>query len=73
MKNVLMRPLKMRIALTRDNDSEDSRDPSEDSSDDSSEVGDNDVGGSSSKKVSSNAFGPIPRFSRVYEVTVEQT
>jgi hypothetical protein len=48
-------------------------DDDEDSGDDSSEVGDNDEAESSSKKLSSNAFGPIPRFSHAYEVIVEQT
>jgi hypothetical protein len=58
---------------SKDEDSFDVDNDDEDSCNDSSEVGDNDEAGSSSKKLSSNAFGPIPRFSRVYEVTVEQT
>jgi hypothetical protein len=56
---------------------EESDDEREDESDDEdndeySEAGNKDLAGTASKKLSSNAFGPIPRFPRVYEVTVEQ-
>jgi hypothetical protein len=56
---------------SEDEESEDESD--DEDSDESSEVRDNNEAGSATRKLSSNAFGPIPRFSRVYEVTVEQT
>jgi hypothetical protein len=53
-------------------DDESDEESDDEYSDESSEVRDKDEAGSASRKLTTNAFGPIPRFSCVYEVTVEQ-
>jgi hypothetical protein len=59
-------------------DDESDEESDDEYSDESSEVGgkdeagDKDEAGLASKKLTANAFGPIPRFSRVYEIAVEQ-
>jgi hypothetical protein len=58
-----------------DEESDDKREEESDDKDnnESSEAGNKDLlAGTASKKLSSNAFGPIPGFLPVYEVTVEQ-